>query len=680
MDQYLKNHPFWCISSLFCLGVFLSSFSERLLLLASIIGVIAFIVLLYIRKNISNSLFITASCFLFFIIGVFRYQIASPKYQSKHIENLSKKNFKQKVTLSIVEIFKASEKANNYKVKIHTIDNEKSKGYCLLSIPKETTHKNYQLGDAFIAYTKLKPLKNTGNPYTFEYSDYLKNKHITHKIWITAQQLYPIETLSNNWLQFSNKIRSHLQKRLKKQSLTPKVLQITEALVLGNKSTIDSELKSDFINAGVIHILAISGLHIGILYLLLNGIFGLVFSHSKNNVFIALSIILFLWSFAWFSGGSPSALRATTMFTCFQFSKLSLRPQHPINALFLSSLILVFIDPKIISSVGFQLSISAVAAIIIGVPRLFALWYPENWFARKVWSIICLSFCAQIGILPLSIYYFHQFSGLFLIANIPIMLVISLALTGAIFIVIFSSFTDLPLMIINIYNEFITAIINYVSWVAHFDQFVLKDRYINVYSLLFSYLFIFFLGYTYYNPRKAYKWGFPILSLGIIIGFWEYQQRIFKNELWLLNQYNNTVVIELTSNEAKIHSYNELNIKEIKHLIQPILGNLHYPELDISPLQNSYTYYDAHICIINNKNQIPKKDKNSIFILNNSPKINIERLIKNHTPKLIIATPKNYANTIEKWKATSSKEQAAFYAVSENGAINLTPLLNTLKK
>lgn len=680
MNQYLKNHPFWCICFLFCLGIFFSSFTEQFLLLAAIIGIICCVILYFIIKRISNNPFFILVGILFFSLGLLRYQIALPKNQVNHITHINNSGHPLKIKLHITEIFKASAKSTNYKAKIHSINDAQTKGSVLLSIPKTDSTFSYRLGDSFIVYTKLKSLKKSGNPYAFEYSDYLKTQHITHKIWATNSELHQIKSLTHPWVQFSNKIRNHIEHRLKKQHLSPEVLQITEALVLGNKSTISPTLKKDFANAGVIHILAISGLHIGILYLLLNGIFSWFFPYAKNNIYVTITIVILLWLFAWFSGASPSALRATTMFTCFQFSKLTQRPQHPINALFLSSLILVFIDPFILFSVGFQLSISAVAAIIIGVPRLLAFWYPKNWLTNKIWSIIAMSVCAQIGVLPLSIYYFHQFSSLFLVANIPIMMAIAFILSSAIIIVVSSSLFLLPTPIINLYDEFILVVIKYVSWVSNFESFILKGWYLNSFSIVFCYIFMFFIGYTYLNPRRGYKWSLPILILGILVGFWENQQRIFKKELWLLNSYNTIILTELTSDEIQVYSKNKADKRDIDYLVKPVVGNLHYHKLNLHPILNSYKYYSQQIHIINSKNQVPKISKKAVFILNNSPKINLERLIVTHQPKIIVATTKNYNNLVKKWKATCSKKQVAFYDISEKGAFNLTSIITPLRK
>jgi len=365
------------------------------------------------------------------------------------------------------------------------------------------------------------------------------------------------------------------------------------------------------------------------------------------------------------------------MFTCFQISKSILRYQHPINALFLSTFILVLINPNILFSVGFQLSITAVGAIIIGVPKLLALWYPKHWFINKTYSIICMSVCAQIGVLPLSIYYFNQFSSLFLLANIPIMFIIVFILSSAILVVTLAYFDQNSDILIRIYNKFILLIIEYIDWIAQLELFILKKLYITSISLTFTYLLYVYLLYFFKNYRKAYKWITPVLFFTILISFWDYNQRLLKSELWILNNYKNTVITELTSNRIKIHYGKQLAKEEWNYLLQPIIGNLHYSKADTLKLQNSYEYRGKNIQIINSKNTISKTTC-PIIILDKSPKINIERLIKNNQPKLIIASSSNYPSFIKKWKATCSKEKVPFYSISENGALNLTNAISQI--
>ncbi len=456
-----QNYPFWGLCLSFCFGIYISYYLPNTLAIYTTLSLIAMCSLVLFYKKIPNKILLLISSFLFVLLGSIRHQISNNQYKKNHISNIitTHNSSFQQATFYIYKKLKPSAKATKYYVKIKSINNKKVIGKALLSIKKSNNAKTYKIGDSFITYAKITPLKNSKNPYSFDYTQYLNNNDITHKIWLKQEQLHLINPIANKWNQLSFIIRNHLENSLNKQSLNNYTLQLTKALVLGNKSEIDNQLKEDFSNAGVIHILAISGLHIGIIYFILNGIFGIFFPFSKNNILVTISIIILLWSFAWFTGGSSSAIRATTMFTCFQISKNLLRQQHPINALFLSILTLTLFNPNILFSVGFQLSVTAVAAIIIGVPKLLSFWYPKSWFLNKIWSISCVSICAQVGVLPLSIYYFHQFPSLFLLANIPVMLVIVFLLISAITIVLTSSFFIIPEIIIQAYNKFTLLII-----------------------------------------------------------------------------------------------------------------------------------------------------------------------------------------------------------------------------
>ncbi len=618
--------------------------------------------------------FISISSLLFIGLGAIRYQITLPKYQKKHLIHQKTAKGTQELIFTILKKFNTSDTYQKFNVTIHTINKHKVIGNALLTVKKDSTKVAFYKGDSFVYFGKLSRLKKHHNPYSFDYTTYLNTQRITHQFWAKPTELKQIESLANPLNNLINTLKKHLEINLKKQKLHSNTLQLTAALVLGNKSEMNKQLNVDFANAGVIHVLAISGLHIGIIYLLFIAVFH---QFLANTVFKSLVIISFLWLFAWFSGASPSAIRATTMFSCFEFSRLLMRKQHPLNSLFVSIFILNLFDPYTLFSVGFQLSVIAVGSIIIGTPKLLALWSPKKWLIRKIWEIISISTCAQIGLLPLSIYYFHQFPGLFLIANIPIMLIITIVLISAIAIVIWSSLGTIPFFITESYNYFITTIYNYIHWVSQQKNFLFTELYIQASTLIFAYATIALLFYSYKKPKLIYQWSFPVTLIAIGIIFYEKASSLFKNELWLHSHYTNTIISEISPNQINVYSKNTLTDKDKKYIISPIEGNLHSTG-HFHKLKNSYTYNDQTIHIINHKNSLPNTIENTILILTDSPKINLERLLANQTPKLVIATTHNYKNLVQKWKATCLLKQVAFYDSSQKGSLNLTTKLLSL--
>ncbi len=668
-----KNIPFWIICCAFTLGIFGSQYFTKLQNIALFLCCFSLVLLYLFFKRISTTYFLSISSLLFICLGYTRHQIAHTKYQKNHIVHFFNSKPLNEVVFKIEKKLKPSDKFLKFKVNIYAIDKQKTTGNALLSLKKTAYKSSLHKGDYFVCYTKLFPLQEQHSPYSFDYATHLKNQQITHQFYLKTTDLKQIESLANPFEKLSNTLKKHLEINLQKQNLPPNVIQFTAALVLGSKSELDPQLNTDFANAGVIHILAISGLHMGILYLLI----ALVFRQFWINTLLkSLLIIACLWLFTWFSGASPSAIRATTMFSCFEFSRLLMRRQHPLNSLFVSVFILLLFDPYILFSVGFQLSVIAVTSIIIGVPKLLLLWSPKNWLIRKIWEITCISTCAQLGLLPLSIYYFHQFPGLFLLANIPIMLIITIVLLSAIVIIIWSGLSTTPFFITESYNYLITNIHNYIHWVAQQKHFLVTDLYIQPITMLTIYIIIAFLLYIYSKPKLFYQWGFLIILIGISVIFYEKFQSLFINELWLHHHYTNTIITEISSHQLTVHSKKALTKNDKKYIIYPIEKSLHLVT-NYNKLQNSYTYHKHQIHIIDHKNSLPKSIQNTILIITNSPKINLERLLCKETPKLIIATNHNYKNLIQKWKATCAWHQVAFYDSSQKGSLNLaTKLLN----
>jgi len=179
-------------------------------------------------------------------------------------------------------------------------------------------------------------------------------------------------------------------------------------------------------------------------------------------------------------------------------------------------------------SVGFQLSVVAVISIIIGVPKLSKIWEPKLIVVNYLWEIICVSLCAQIGLLPLSLYYFHQFPLLFLVANIPIMCCIPIIMAMAIGMVVGSYFFTWPALITTIYDFVISTLLNFVAWVASVDGLVLKELYISKFTVVAIYLAFVYLRWCYTNLKTAFAYVTLPLAFLVIVGFVEVHQKSVK--------------------------------------------------------------------------------------------------------------------------------------------------------
>ncbi len=669
----IYNVPFWSMCISLILGALLFSLEALSIKWFFVSILFLLLVLMAMLKQKKSTTFIIISCVVFCFIGGLRYQLTIPDNQRNHIIHQTNVGAPIKTIFTVTESFKKSKKWKNYKASIKQIEENKATGSVLLKVKGEGADI-LQIGATYIGYLKLNKLANKTFPYGFNYADYLRGKGITHQVWASKSDLILLPNQGNELVQFIANLQINLNTALKKQRLDAKVIQFTQALVLGNKKELDKGVSADFKNAGVIHILAISGLHIGIIYLVFVWLFKLLFYQYKYRFFRSVTVIFLLWMFAWFSGASDSALRATTMVTCFEISRLLLRSQHPLNALFLSVFVLFFVTPQIIFSVGFQFSVVAVASIIIGVPKMLKLLESKWWLLKYLWGITCVSTCAQIGLLPLSIYYFHQFPLLFLVANIPIMFCIPVIMGYAIFVVVCGYFVVLPNVISSIYNFSITYLIRFVGWIASLDSFLLKEVYISKITVWVFYIIFLYLWWIYSNFEKALKYlSFP-LSLIAITGFIEFNRKRIKNEVWLLNDYRNSIIVDISANKIQIHAENELTDIDKVFKIEPISAKLHQLNIIYNPLKEAYIIDNKNILIVSD-NYIPKLNTVvDILIISNSPKINFERLLKETQPRKVIFTANNKHYLLRGLELLCKKRNIYFTNISQIGDIRLDEL------
>lgn len=666
------NFLFWSISVSFALGIFLFSIKGVSIPVLFLLAFVLFAVIVFFKNKLNPAFFTIIVCFLFLLFGGLRYQLAIPKNQKDHLINHKNIALVNQVVFTISKTFKNTAKWRNYQATVKQVNGKKTSGNLLLKIKKDSAL--LQKGASYVGNLKLIPLPTETFPYGFNYTQYLNKQGITHQSWVTKTKLIPLPKYDNKLIRFIVRFQQQLNKRLQKQSLSSEVIQFTQALVLGNKKALTKQLKTNFQNAGVIHILAISGLHIGVVYFIFGWLLKKIMYKHQYRILRSIIVLVLVWLFTWFTGASDSALRATTMFSFFEISQWLLRRQHPLNALLLSVFVLLLINPMTIFSVGLQLSVTAVASIIIGVPKLSQVWEPKYIITNYLWKITCVSLCAQIGLLPLSVYYFHQFPLLFLVANIPIMCFIPVIMGLAVIMVAGSSFYIWPKAVDVFYDSVITIMLHFVNWVASIDSLIVKELYISKLTVLAIYTGFLYLRWCYSNTKNGLKYlAVPIAFLGIV-GFTEIHQRVVKREVWLLNDYTNTTIVDLFSNGVQVYSQNELKDNEKQYKIRPIATALHHNNITYNSLQQVYNIKGKKVLIVSG-NYLPKpKSTIDILLVSNSPKINFERLLKEIQPKKVIFAANNTFYHITNWKMGCEKLGVSYYDVSKQGSLRLDRL------
>jgi competence protein ComEC len=204
---------------------------------------------------------------------------------------------------------------------------------------------------------------------------------------------------------------------------------VASAIMLGYNDYMNGDITRAYASSGALHVLSVSGLHVGIMFFMLNVLLKFMDNRGRKlEITKSVSIILFIWLYACLTGLSPSVLRSAMMFSLIQSGTLLKRHVNTFNIVFGSAVVLMLFNPFIVTEVGFRLSYLAVLGIIYLQPKIYSLWAFKNWFLDKAWMIVAVSLAAQIATFPLSLLYFHQFPNLFLISNLVVIPVSNLIL------------------------------------------------------------------------------------------------------------------------------------------------------------------------------------------------------------------------------------------------------------
>ena len=365
-------------------------------------------------------------------------------------------------------------------------------GKILLYISKKSEPTNLQFGDQVLIEGSPTLLGPPGNPHEFDFKRFLSFRNIYHQQFVRSEQIKIIAPAEQQgFLFYSQKARAWASAKTKEFVKGDQEQAIALALVLGVTDGLDNELQNAYSASGAMHVLAVSGLHVGIIYWMILLLLKPIRSLSWSAWLIAGISLICLWAYAFVTGLSPSVLRAVTMFSFMAIAKPFARNTNIYNTLAASAFILLLYNPFLIMSVGFQLSYLAVIGIVYLQKPLYHLLEPKNKFLDWCWSITCVSIAAQIATLSLGLLYFHQFPVYFLFSNL---------------FVIPGSFVVLVLGILLLAISFLSPVASVVGWLLEWTIKILNIGVFAVEDLPYS-----LINGVYLTTLQCW------LSIGVII-------------------------------------------------------------------------------------------------------------------------------------------------------------------
>lgn len=321
------------------------------------------------------------------------------------------------------------------------------------------------------------------NPDEFDYRRFMQHKGIAFRHFIRPGDLVNLGTGSSfSMYGASLKVRRVMAGIITTKFRDPATQGILLALLTGQRDYIDPGTYNAFIVSGVVHTLAVSGLHVGIIYLFLLVLLKPFHRNAwsrKISFLVKIGVLIF---FACLTGLSPSVLRATLMFSIMAMGKVVARHSPTLNSVFLSAFILMGIDPFLLFELGFQLSYAAVTGIILFQPMIYSLLRTKYYLLDWVWKLSSVSIAAQLATLPLTLFYFRQFPTYFLIGNLIAIPFISLLIIGGILLVM-ASFTDeIAGFLVPLLKWISQIFLRMISWVQSLPYSLIQPIPIDIYQ------------------------------------------------------------------------------------------------------------------------------------------------------------------------------------------------------
>lgn len=312
----------------------------------------------------------------------------------------------------------------------------------LFYFPKDSASALLRRGDELLVHARLSPPVNRGNPNEFDYARYLARKGISGSAYVPAGHWQVTgHRAERTFRQVAADCRERMVGLYRSCGFRGDELAVLSALTVGDKEGLDEEIRETYAVTGASHVLALSGLHIGFLYLLCWLLLTPLWRRWRwTKPFLLLLIILLLWGFAFLTGLSTSVVRAVVMGTLLLLSQL--QPHRPLtlNTLAAAAFLMLLCRPAWLFDVGFQLSFAAVAAILLFQPGLYALMPVRNPLLRKAWGLVTVSLAAQLGVAPLLVFYFYRFSTHFLLTNLWVVPCVSLVMYAAVLLLVLTPF------------------------------------------------------------------------------------------------------------------------------------------------------------------------------------------------------------------------------------------------
>ena len=557
----------------------------------------------------------------------------------------------------------------------------KGKGKLLLYFSKDSIPNSLQYGDQILIHKNLQEIKNSGNPGAFNYQRYAAFQQTFHNAYLKPTDWVKLPgKKASQFKQFIYSARAYILSILQKNVGSNKdELGIAEALLIGYTNDLDKDLVQAYSNTGVVHIIAISGMHLGLIYVMLVWLFKRIPGINQSKIVQVILILSCLWLFSLLTGASASVCRAAVMFTFITVGKNIGRNSSIYNSLAASALVMLCYNPYYLWDVGFQLSYLAVVGIVVFQKPIYNWFYIKNKYLDGVWKLAAISLAAQTLTFPICIYYFHQFPNLFLLTNI-----IAVPLSS---VILYATIALIALSHVPYLGFYLGKLVNGLVWLM--NQIILKidDFPYTVWdkipaTIVTTWLLYFVvIGVSCWLLRKSNNWfRFSVFSLLAFAGMHTFNT-------WQINNQQHLIVYNVPQHRAIdfVKGNNYQFVGDSILLQDGVLQNFHLKPGRIALQLNNridslsmsigetnfYQFGNKKMLLIDRAISFEKplnKIEVDYIIISKSPRLYIPQLAEAFNCRQYVFDASNSVWKIDKWQKDCEQLHLQHYSIPMQGA------------
>ncbi|MGJ1195470.1 ComEC/Rec2 family competence protein [Sphingobacterium spiritivorum] len=561
---------------------------------------------------------------------------------------------------------------------VNNSGSEKRSGNLLVTIKREEPAERLQYGDKLILQAAIKDVSPPFNPREFDYQSYLSHQNIWQHTFLNPAQYHVLGHREGNpVLRFALEMRRKIVKRFRQYIGDDIAFQVATAIILGYRSEMDKETITAFSNTGTIHVLSVSGMHVGLVFWILSFLLKGLGRWKAGRSIQHVILLTFIWMYVVLTGLSPSALRAGLMISFFVVSNMLGKDLKSYNTIASSAFFMLLTNTKTLADLGFQLSYLAVLGIVTVLPLLNKLYLPKGKYLKIFIEYMYISIAAQLFTLPLVFYYFGQFPNYFLIAN----LFIALPSTCMMYVGLVLAFFPLDLL-----SQFMG---NILEWLI---QFMWKGLHIldglpgsliqgvvfSIDEVILLFLACFFLSIAFhYRIKVAFKIG--IICVFVVQGLLFIDHIKMRNYtgIRVYNVKKHLAIAHIRKGKVMLFT----NMDSLQHpviaysILPDLLRYTHQDEIDFEHVSDDNTRQnlrlstsDISITVLEKYITADKVLPSKILIMRKNNRSDLKEIIPVMRPSLVIIDGSNTDRKIKDYKVELDILKVPYYCLKDNFA------------